>query len=157
MEITMNMKKKILLRSLTGAPIGLTISTFITIVFSALLGNGEYFPVPYELAAACGSEINAVILQTVFSMLYGAVWAGGSVIWEIENWSLLRMTLTHLVLLSAVTFPIAWFLQWIPHQVRGACLFFGIFFVIYAGVWISRYLAIRKQVEEINRGLKELE
>lgn len=37
-----------------------------------------------------GNEINAVVAQMVASLLYGAVWAGASVIWEMDDWSLLR-------------------------------------------------------------------
>ena len=37
------MKKKIIFRSLIGAPIGVTISLIITIIFSLCLGQGEHF------------------------------------------------------------------------------------------------------------------
>ncbi len=39
-------------------------------------------------------------MQTVLGMVYGAMWGGASVIWEIENWSLLKMTLSHLAICS---------------------------------------------------------
>ena len=69
------MKKRILARSLMGAPIGLAICTVITIISSLNCGNGEYYPAPHVLIAACSSEIQAVILQTALSMIYGAMWA----------------------------------------------------------------------------------
>lgn len=108
-------KKNIRALSL-GAPIGLTICTMITIVFSLIYGDGEYLAVSHDLAAQCGSEIEAVILQTAFGMLYGAIWGGASVIWEMENWSLMKMTITHLVICSVISFPIAYFMQWMPHN-----------------------------------------
>ena len=70
------MKKKILLRCLLGAPLGLAISTIITIFISYAMGDGSYYAVVPELVRDCGSEINAVALQAVCSLLYGAAWAG---------------------------------------------------------------------------------
>lgn len=147
------MKKKILMRALIGAPIGLTISTLITIIFSLVFGEGAYFAVPHDLADACGNEITAVILQTIFALLYGAMWGGASVIWEMENWSLLKMTLVHLAVCSVASFPIAYFMQWMPHSIPGALAFFGMFFAIYAVIWLSQYCAIKKQVEQLNSRL----
>lgn len=149
------MKKKILVRSLVGAPVGLTICTVITIIFSLIYGNGEYYPVTHELKTMCRSEIQAVILQTVLGMVYGAMWGGASVIWEIENWSLLKMTLSHFVICSTASFPIAYCLQWMPHTLLGTFRFFGMFFAIYAIIWFSGYYAMKKQVEQMNNKLKE--
>lgn len=148
------MKQKIITRALIGAPIGLTISTLITIIFSLIFGEGAYFAVPHDLTAACGSEIDAVMLQTVFALLYGAMWGGASVIWEMENWSILKMTITHLAVCSAASFPIAWFMQWMPHNIRGALCFFALFFAIYAVIWLTQYCAIKKQIEQMNSRLQ---
>lgn len=147
------MKKKIIMRALLGAPIGLTISILITIIFSLIFGEGSYFAVPHDLTAACGGELNAVMLQTVFALVYGAMWGGASVIWEMENWSLLKMTLTHLAVCSAASFPIAYFMQWMPHNIPGALCFFGLFFAIYAVIWLTQYCAIKRQVEQMNSRL----
>ncbi|MCH5270917.1 MAG: DUF3021 domain-containing protein [Lachnospiraceae bacterium] len=149
------MKKKIFVRALLGAPIGLAICTVVTIIFSLIYGNGEYLAASHDLIAACSSEIQAVILQTVFSMIYGAVWGGASIIWEAESWSLLKMTLTHLAICSISTFLIAYFLQWMAHSLLGAFCFFGMFFVIYTIVWLSKYCAIKRQIEQMNSKLKE--
>ena len=116
------MKKKILLRCLMGAPLGLALSTLITIGISIALGDGSYHAVVPELTRDCGSEINAVTLQAACSLLYGAAWAGASVIWEAENWSILKMTVTHLLICSVATFPVAYFMRWMNHSVPGILL-----------------------------------
>ena len=90
------MKKQVILRGLFGAPIGLFITTAIAIGISYSVGNGNFYPVAPALAEHCGSELNAVFFQTVMSLLYGAVFGGASAIWEMERWSLLRQTVTHL-------------------------------------------------------------
>ena len=67
------MKKKVILRSLIGAPIGLSISFIITLIISVIINKGEYYPVMPKLTALCGNELNAVVIQTVCSLIYGAM------------------------------------------------------------------------------------
>ena len=74
--------KKACLRALIGAPAGMAIATVITILDSWFIGDGKFYAVVPELAADIGSEIGAVTLQTLCSMLFGAVFAGASVIWD---------------------------------------------------------------------------
>ena len=149
------MLKKVLLRCLFGAPIGLAIGTIITIIISLTFGDGMYYAVVPELITDCGSEINAVVFQSVLSLIYGAAWAGASLVWENERWSILKQTVTHLIICSAATFPIAYFARWMPHNVNGVLLYFGIFAVVYAGVWLSQYSAMKKKVEQINKRLHQ--
>ncbi len=144
------MKKKVIIRCLIGAPIGLALSTIITIAISLTLGDGHYYAVVPELIADCGTEINAVLLQAICSLLYGAAWAGASLIWEIDDWSILRQTVTHLIVCSLCTFPIAYFMHWMNHSVLGVLSYFGIFFAIYFAIWFSQYMAIKKRIQQIN-------
>lgn len=146
----MSMKRKALLRCLFGAPLGLAISVTITIIISLVVNDGAYHAVVPELIEDCGSEINAVVLQAVLSLLYGAAWAGASLVWEKENWSILRQTLTHLVICSLATFPVAYFARWMPHSAKGALLYFAIFFTIYLVIWLSQYSSLKKRVKQIN-------
>jgi hypothetical protein len=148
------MRKEILKRCLFGAPIGIAIGVIITIIISLTVGDGKFYAVVPELVNDMGSEINAVILQTVLSMVYGAAWAGASVVWDAEGWSLLKMTLVHLAIASVATFPIAYFARWMPHTLGGVLLYIGIFLFIYAGIWISQYSAMKKRVNELNEKIK---
>ena len=59
------MKKELFKRCLLGAPIGLAISTIITIAISLTVGDGVYYAVVPSLTQDMGSEINAVGLQAV--------------------------------------------------------------------------------------------
>lgn len=146
------MKKKVLLRALLGAPLGLALSYLITILISLIGGNGSYIPVVPTLTEVCGSEVIAVLLQALCSLLYGAAWAGASVIWE-TDWSLLAQTLLHLLVCSCATFPIAWLLHWMNHSVAGVLIYFGIFFGIYLVIWLCQYWAIRNKLRQINQRL----
>lgn len=58
------MKKKIVLRSILGFPLGLAMGYFITIIISLIFANGYYSPCVPELIVIMGSEINAVLYGT---------------------------------------------------------------------------------------------
>ena len=149
------MKKEILKRCLFGAPVGMAISTIITILISLTVGDGRYYAVVPALINDMGSEINAVIVQAVLSMVYGAAWAGASVVWDAEGWSLLKMTLVHLAITSLATFPIAYLARWMPHNIGGILLYFGIFVAVYLGIWVSQYSAMKRRIQQMNEKIQE--
>ena len=66
------MKKKVFLLCGAGALFGVALSTIIAILISLTVGDGHFYAVVPELIADCGGELNAVMLQTALSMLYGA-------------------------------------------------------------------------------------
>ena len=149
------MKKKLLVRCLLGAPLGLALSTAITVLISLCVGDGNFYPIVPELAADCGTELNAVLLQTLCSLLYGAAWAGATLVWAQERWSLLRQTLTHLLVCSAATFPIAYFMRWMKHSAAGILSYFGIFLGCYLLVWLTQYGAMKKKVRELDEKIRK--
>lgn len=148
------MKRMVWIRCLLGAGLGISISTVIAIVVSAMLGDGNYYAVHPQLIQDAGSELTAVVLQTVVSVLYGAAWGGASVIWEREDWGLTRQTLTHLVICSLATFPVAYLMRWMDRNVMGILGYFGIFLMIYGVVWMFLYLGTKRRVEKLNQGVQ---
>lgn len=144
------MKKKIIIRALIGAPLGLAINYIIAVAISLTINDGGFYPVVPELTEQCGSEISAVLLQTVCLLLCGAVWGGMSAIWEAEKLSLLLMTVIHLIVCSAAMFPAAYLMRWMPHNAAGILGYFGIFLVIYTVIWISQYSAMKRRIRQIN-------
>lgn len=142
------------MRSSLGAPIGLAISTMISIVISLIIHDGTYYPVVPELAIDFGTELNAVLIQAIFSMLYGAAFGGASVIWD-TDWSLLKMTVIHFIICSFATFPIAYLLKWMDHSIVGILQYFGIFFVIYVFIWGIQYFTMKRKIQVWNKKLNE--
>ena len=147
--------KKAGLRALVGAPIGLAYSTIITIIISLFQGDGKYYAVVPEMIADIGSESMAVLIQALCSMLYGAAFAGASVVWD-TDWSLAKMTTVHFLICSAATFPIAYLIRWMEHTPGGVLKYFGIFLAVYIAIWIGQYLRMKKNVDAINRKMKTL-
>ncbi len=151
------MKKKILLRSILGAPIGATISSIIAIIISLCIGHGEYISVTQELIDWCGSETTAVIVQTLCSMFIGAVCSVSSVIWEIENWSLTKQTLIHFAIFIILFIPMSYILNWMPHNLYGALCYFASFIFMYILIWVSTYFSIKAKINKMNKQLQELQ
>ena len=151
------MKKKAIIRCSVGALLGLAISTTIAIAISLFVGDGNFYAVTPNLVADWGTELNAVLLQSICSLLYGAAWAGASIIWELERWSILRQTVTHLIICSLCTFPIAYFLHWMDRSIFGVFSYLGIFFAVYFIIWASQYLVTKRRIQQINRKVQNNE
>lgn len=86
------MKKEFVLRVFIGLLGGIVISYLITIGISLAIGDGSYYPCVPNLIERFGNEVTAIIIQTVLSAVLGAGFAGSSIIWEMDEWSLLKQT-----------------------------------------------------------------
>ncbi len=147
------MKKKIILRGILGIPIGITIGYLITIFISLGLANGYYSPCVPELISMMGSEIRAVIVQSVFSGILGAGFAASSVIWEIDHWSLVKQTGIYFAIVSLLMLPIAYLAYWMEHSVVGFLSYFGIFILIFAMIWAIQFAIGKYNVKKMNEKL----
>ena len=154
-DMVISMKKKLLVYSLIGAPIGIAISTVITVIISFFIGNGEFYAVSPELIADCSSEINAVAVQAACSLVLGAVCGASSVIWDNERLSLLLQTILHFAVISVSVFLVSFFMYWMPHSVLGILSYFVIFVAVYIGIWCTQYFNIRAKIKKMNDRLKE--
>lgn len=150
------MRKKVILRALLGAPLGVFICTLFSIIVSLVVDDGNYYATVPELNSLFGSELTAIIIQTAAAFIYGAVWGGASAIWENENWSLLKQTVLHLVICSVATYPIAYTTFWMPHNLIGSVVYFAIFLIIYAFIWLIIYLPTRKKINKVNQSLNRI-
>lgn len=147
------MKKKIVLRSIIGFPIGIAIGYVITIVISLIWANGYYSPCVPELISAVGNEINAVILQTLLCGLLGIGFAASSLIWDIEDWSLIKQTGIYFSIISVIMLPIAYVTYWMEHSLVGVLSYFGIFALIFVVIWIIQYTLGKQNVRRLNENL----
>ena len=151
------MKKKLLIRSLLGAPIGVTVSLIITVIISLCTGHGEYYPAPHELTELCGNEITAVIVQFFCSLAVGAIGGASSVIWDMEKWSLTKQTLIHFAVLAVTFIPLSYVLNWIPHYLYGALGYVAAFVIVYVLMWTSIYFSIKAKIKKMNEQLKNMQ
>ncbi len=148
------MVKKVFLRLLLGFPAGVFLGYTITLVISMVDGGGAYLPVARELTREMGSEVSAVLTQYLLSGLLGAASAVGSLTWEMEKWSITRMTVVHFLVLTLSMLPIAWFAHWVQRSAAGLLSYIGIFLGIYLVIWLSMYLPLKRSVARVASRMK---
>lgn len=150
----MSIKKKIMLRAISGLPIGLSIGYLITIVISLIWADGYYASCVPALAETMGNEINAVILQALLCAILGMGFGGCSVIWEIEDWGIAKQTGIYFLIVSLIMMPIAYVTYWMEHSFWGIVSYFGIFAFIFAIVWAIQYGRAKHNVKKINERME---
>ena len=144
------MKKKIIMRGLFGLPTGIAIGFVITLIISACIGNGSFYPVTPELIDTMGNELNAVILQTVLCAIMGVGFAAASVIWELDSWSLAKQSGVYFMIISVVMLPIAYVTNWMKHTILGVLSYVAIFAAIFVVVWLSQSLLWKRKIKKRN-------
>ena len=116
-----DMKKKVLQRGLFGIPTGIAIGYVITVMMSAFWGDGSYYPCVPAFVDAMGSEIRAVVVQTVLCGLVGMVYAAGAVVWEVDRWSLAGQTAAYFLITLGSVLPVAYAAYWMERTISEAC------------------------------------
>lgn len=147
------MKKKILIRAFLGALIGIVINYLITIVISVVIGDGTFYPCVPSFAERYGNEVTAVIIQTILSAVLGGGFSMASLIWEKDDWSLLKQTGTYFAIITILMMTVAYTCEWMEHSLRGVLTYFGIFFGIFVVIWIIRYLSWKIRISKIKEKL----
>ena len=150
------MKKQIIKRGLVGFPVGIAIGFVITLMISAFIGDGYYYPVTPELIGSTGNELNAVILQTVLCGIMGSGFAMASVIWELDSWSLAKQSGIYFLIACIIMFPIAYIANWMKHSIAGVLSYVCIFIVIFVVVWITQYLSWKRRIKKMNDCFKKV-
>ena len=145
------MKKQIIKRGLFGFPVGIAIGFVITILISACVGNGSFYPVTPELINTMGNELNAVILQTVLCGIMGTGFAMASVIWELDSWSLAKQSGIYFLIACILMLPIAYIAGWMEHSIGGFLSYVGIFVAIFIAQYLSWKRKIKKMNELVNK------
>lgn len=97
-----------------------------------------------------GIEITAVIVQTILSVLLGAGFAGSSLIWEKDDWSLLKQTSVYFAIVTVLMMTVAYVCEWMEHSVRGVLCYFAIFFAIFIIVWVIQFVIWKRRISKIN-------
>ena len=144
------MKKKIMKRMWIGLPVGIAMGYIITLIISACIGDGAFYPVAPEFAEKMGNELNAAILQTVLCGVIGVGFAAASVIWEMDSWSLAKQSGAYFLVIGIILLPIAYVANWMQHSVVGFLSYIGIFAGIFFAVWLSQYLCWKRRIKKMN-------
>lgn len=149
------MKNRIIKLALIGFPVGIVIGFVITLIISACIGDGFYYPVTPDFIGLMGNELNAVILQTVLCGIIGSGFAMASVIWDIDSWSLAKQSAIYFLIACIIMFPIAYITNWMKHSIAGVLSYVGIFVVIFVIAWLVQYLSWKRKIKRMNDCFKK--
>lgn len=157
-EDVMLFKTRVVFLSSIGFALGMLLGIVITAVSATMTyADGNLYLCTKEFDAFIGNPLLALIIQAVASGVYGMIGMGGSSVYYIEEWSLIKATVSHFFITVTCFYITSFFLRWISPADIEACLIMLIFFIIpYVMIWTFKYLSYRSQIMDINKGLLEL-
>ena len=124
---------------LIGLSIGYTVILFITVTQGELVMTSK-----------------TIAFNYVMAVIVGFYMAGVSVVYDVEEWSILRQTVTHGILLLPYI-PVAFVIGWAPPGLGGRILFVLMYIGVYAVIWMSFKAYWKKRIRELNLELARLE
>ena len=144
---------------LSNASKGIFIGLILSIAFSFLNSPSTYMPL--SPSSAVGQWMQAHEVHGSLVMLYCIlIWASIGLLFSLGNvlfnkdWSLLRATVSHYLLMLFGFLPLATLGGWFPMQISFYLSVIFEFSFVYLIVWaISHYLN-KKKVDDINRQLQ---
>ena len=148
-----NMKKEVAKRAIMGFIYGVFIGQTILIIESLFMRDGNFYAVSASLLELAGTKIAAVIIQYFLTGIIGTTFAATTVIFEMDNWSLLRQTILHFIIVSIVMYIAGFLCGWFPHTVVSTLIWFGVFVVVYLIFWICFSMYYKNKVKKINEAL----
>ncbi|HEM6302510.1 TPA: DUF3021 domain-containing protein [Streptococcus suis] len=143
------MKKYIL-----SASLGIAIGTIISIITSAVFGQGTYLPLnPFStMGAYYLSNFNQVTVMLICVVIWAAIgllFQLADTIFE-QDWSLLRMTATHFGITVLGFTPLGILAGWFPVKLGALLFFWFIFVLIYALLFFLNHRKMERQIKDIN-------
>ena len=144
---------KIIKRAILGFIYGVFIGQTILILESLMAGDGNFYAVSTYLVKHTSTRIAAVIAQYFITGIIGLCFASTTVIFEMDNWSIIAQTALHFVINSIVMYVSGFLCGWFPHTVGSTLIWFGVFIVVYVIIWICFTAYYRKKTKEINNAL----
>ncbi|MGV3144876.1 DUF3021 domain-containing protein [Streptococcus suis] len=142
---------------LLSASLGIAIGTIISIITSAVFGQGTYLPLnPFStMGAYYLSNFNQVTVMFICVL----TWATIGILFQLaekifeQDWSLLRMTATHFGTTVLGFTPLGILAGWFPVNLAGLLFFWLIFVLVYALLFFLNYRKMERYIKEINSGL----
>ena len=143
------MLKKTLKMAGIGFLIGAVVGNLIAFLTGSSHTGGVTFASQQLLNMSGGNGTVAMLLQSLFSGLYGAVCFAGMSFYEIERMPLALATALHCGVIVLLFIPIALLLGWVSN-ITEILIIMSIQLVCFFIIWLIMWSIYKKQVKELN-------
>ncbi|HDR7715339.1 DUF3021 domain-containing protein [Bacillus sp. GX] len=99
-------------------------------------------------------ETKTLIMYLVTANLVGLIFSFASFIFEKEEWSILKQTMTHFIVLLGAFLPTAIWIGWVPNRFGPILVCIGSFIVIYFIIWFMMTLYWKRKITKLNHRLR---
>ena len=149
----MDLKQRFIYKSAVGFSLGVFLTIFINVIVNFLL-SGSLQDNPYS-EIRNSMDFIKIMLELLTGGMLGCVGNGGSVVYEIENWSIFRATATHFIVTMTVYVIVGLYNGWLlPKHSMVNVVQIGMMVFVYVLIWLSQYLVYKKSINDINEGMK---
>lgn len=150
------MLKNALVRGLSSFMYATAINVILALAIIAIVNEPGFVPLVPDYAAHFNSDILALLLQIVLIGLSSASFGAGSVLLEIERWSLLKQSVVYFILTTVIWVPVSIFC-WGINKYPTAFVSFVISYVAsYIITWSIQLSLCKKSVAKINEKLIQM-
>lgn len=146
--------KKIAKRGIDGITYGVTIGMILSLIFSYLAGSSSYYPSTPAFVAGFNNNLTATLISVLLWMVIGLFSAYSSIIFELENISLLIKTVIHFCLVYAIVLAVGIYLKWFTSS--GFILVTISFIVVYIAIWVAIFFITKSDIKKINQQIVKL-
>lgn len=143
------MLKKTLRYAVIGFLIGIVVGNVIAILTGTSDSGGVTFASQKLLDISGGNGVIAMLLQSLFSGLYGALCFAGMNLYDAERLPLAAATALHCALILLPFIPISILLGWVS-SITETMIIAGIQLVVFFIIWLILYAVYKSQVKKLN-------
>ena len=129
------------------------IKSLLGLVIGMIIGVGTWMMNGRAISEA---DYAALILHLAVSGIIGFIGMGGSLVYDIESWPLLKATVIHyiacMISFSLASIILSWFSDYLSFFIT-----FIIMTVVYVCIWIAESWHWKKTIREINEELSSID
>ena len=99
-------------------------------------------------------ETRTLLINLVVANAMGIIFSVASFVFEKEEWSLLKQTIIHFIILLGTFLPAAVWIGWVPNYAGSIFICVGSFVIIYFIIWFAMTMYWKKKIEGLNNQIK---
>ncbi|MDF2907079.1 MAG: hypothetical protein K0R34_2400 [Herbinix sp.] len=150
------MIKNAVTRGLNSFMCAIAINVLLALIITVIVNKPGFVPLVPDYAAHFESEIIALLLQFVLVGLTSAAFGAGSVLLEIERWSLLKQSIIYFIVTTVIWIPISIFCWGVDKYSAAFISMICSYVVSYVISWMIQFSICKKSVAKINQKLIQM-